>query len=488
MKDIVIKRAKNVISFAVIFFLFATCFIVIGTETANAAIKKPGKSVITQAISSDYNAIKLSWKKTANAKKYQVYRSVYKNKGYKLVKTTTARTFTNTKLTTGKTYYYKVRGINGTVKGSYSSVKAVTPKLKTPTGLAISKKTYNNVLLKWDKVNGAKGYQIWRSIKKNGTYTKVGTTTKLVFKNTGLSSGKTYYYKIKAYRFVNGKYKYSNYSSVKAVTTNKQSYTIYYDGNGATSGSMSSSAHYYNTSKELTANSFVRTDFTFYGWNTKPDGSGDYFYDQETVVNITKNKSITLYAQWEIDDGVATNNVKVIVHTLKDGDFLLETINNNAFNVYVDYMMVFRNANGTLLTFEDPQLQYVDVKSTSYCKIYVPTDDDYNKLNYSSYSLTYEATPYEDVCQHISEIKVVESNPKYENPMFEITNTSNHSLEYVEIGILFYDQKGNIIDYQEDGNDIVDLKPNESGLTEFYTFEEYASYQVVVLHAMHYLE
>lgn len=48
------------------------------------------------------------------------------------------------------------------------------------------------------KVNGASEYKIYRSTKKKGKYLCVGTTKKLTFKDSGLISGKTYYYKVKA--------------------------------------------------------------------------------------------------------------------------------------------------------------------------------------------------------------------------------------------------------------------------------------------------
>lgn len=48
------------------------------------------------------------------------------------------------------------------------------------------------------KVNGASEYKIYRSTKKKGKYMCVGTTKKLTFKDSGLISGKTYYYKVKA--------------------------------------------------------------------------------------------------------------------------------------------------------------------------------------------------------------------------------------------------------------------------------------------------
>jgi len=64
--------------------------------------------------------------------------------------------------------------------------------------------TSNSVTLSWKKAKGAKKYQIYRSTSKNGKYKKIKTTKKLSYKNTGLTKGKMYFYKV---RSVSGKKK-----------------------------------------------------------------------------------------------------------------------------------------------------------------------------------------------------------------------------------------------------------------------------------------
>lgn len=77
-------------------------------------------------------------------------------------------------------------------------------------------------------------------------------------------------------------------------------YIITYKGNGATSGSMSNSTHTYDTSSKLSNNKFTKSTYNFTGWNTKPDGSGTSYSDQQSVKNLTATDkaTITLYAQW----------------------------------------------------------------------------------------------------------------------------------------------------------------------------------------------
>ncbi len=85
-------------------------------------------------------------------------------------------------------------------------------------------------------------------------------------------------------------------------------YTIQFDGNGSTSGSMSSMYMTYDIADNLYSNSFLRSGYTFTGWNTRKDGFGTSYEDQESVTNLTAvdGKTITLYAQWEANNYNAT--------------------------------------------------------------------------------------------------------------------------------------------------------------------------------------
>lgn len=69
----------------------------------------------------------------------------------------------------------------------------------------------------------------------------------------------------------------SDYFTFRNITANHTisvtfapiTYTIKYNGNGATSGTTASSTHTYDEEKELTANGFSRTGYNFAGWATK---------------------------------------------------------------------------------------------------------------------------------------------------------------------------------------------------------------------------
>ena len=83
---------------------------------------------------------------------------------------------------------------------------------------ASSKATKGAMTITWKvkgEKNAAKGYQVWRSTKKNSGFKKMITTSKMSYKNTkGLKKGVTYYYKVRAYgRSTDGKLIFSDWSN-----------------------------------------------------------------------------------------------------------------------------------------------------------------------------------------------------------------------------------------------------------------------------------
>lgn len=80
-----------------------------------------------------------------------------------------------------------------------------------------AKATKKGIQIKWKKVSGASGYYIYRSTKKNKGYKKIHAVTKgkaQSYLDKKARKGKTYYYKIKTYKKVNGRKVTSNWSKV----------------------------------------------------------------------------------------------------------------------------------------------------------------------------------------------------------------------------------------------------------------------------------
>ena len=88
-----------------------------------------------------------------------------------------------------------------------------------------------------------------------------------------------------------------------ASSATPNTYRVEYHANKATGGSMPNSDHTYDASKKLSSNAFYKTGYTFIGWNTKTDGSGTSYSNEESVMNLTSDDGgvIYLYAQWSIN-------------------------------------------------------------------------------------------------------------------------------------------------------------------------------------------
>lgn len=86
-----------------------------------------------------------------------------------------------------------------------------------------------------------------------------------------------------------------------AVVAEPAMVTVAFNGNGATSGSMSSIKIPAGDSQALPGNTFVRSGYDFTGWNTAANGSGTSYSNGATLTTTTAQagQTITLYAQWE---------------------------------------------------------------------------------------------------------------------------------------------------------------------------------------------
>ncbi len=159
--------------------------------------------------------VTIKWNKVSGAKKYMVYRATSKTGKYKKVCTTKGRTYTNTTVTTGTKYYYKVRAYRKSGKKRYSYYSAPIEGMALLNGAG----GFNTVLTEdgtakssWSRVPGASGYQLQRAATANGVYKTVCETASTVAVDQLTESGQ-YFYRVRAYAKVNGKRQYGSYSA-----------------------------------------------------------------------------------------------------------------------------------------------------------------------------------------------------------------------------------------------------------------------------------
>lgn len=195
-----------------------------GSYSSIVSVKPVLSNTVATAQAVSYNSSKVNWSAVNGANGYAVYRSTSKDGKYTLRKTITSKNtieFTDTGLDTNTTYYYKVRPYrmieDKKEYGSYSEIVCAKPVLSKTT-ITVSS-TSKKATIKWNKVLGASGYKVYSATSSDGTYSLKKTITSintLSYTNTNLVSGKTYYYKVRAYRNVNGNVVYGPYSVVKS--------------------------------------------------------------------------------------------------------------------------------------------------------------------------------------------------------------------------------------------------------------------------------
>lgn len=102
----------------------------------------------------------------------------------------------------------------------------------------------------------------------------------------------------------NGSVQYSDEESVSNLTTTNGAtvnlyaqwkqlgYEINYDGNGADGGSTSTQYAAYNQTTTLNKNGYYKNGYKFKEWNTKTNGGGESYKDQQSI-SVDSNKTVT---------------------------------------------------------------------------------------------------------------------------------------------------------------------------------------------------
>lgn len=171
---------------------------------------------------------------------------------------------------------------------------------------------------------------------------------------------------------------------------NPITYIVHFDANSGT-GTMADQTLTYDVQEALSSNAFTKSGYLFNGWNTAADGSGTSYTNTQQVSNLTTTNgdTITLYAQWEVEDTSLTitnfntgiepiyvsgffnlNGYKVLGITIQNNhsytvnnwtiEFksnnnnpaLENRPNNNALNAYLNpdnYYGTVTNSNGTVI-------------------------------------------------------------------------------------------------------------------------------------------
>ncbi|MBU3160924.1 InlB B-repeat-containing protein [Clostridium frigoris] len=95
----------------------------------------------------------------------------------------------------------------------------------TPTNIKTIIISATSIKLTWSATKGASGYEVYRATSSSGVYSLLTKTTSLYYTNSGLVTGKTYYYKIRSYQNVGKTILYSKWT----VVTSRMTSSIVYN-------------------------------------------------------------------------------------------------------------------------------------------------------------------------------------------------------------------------------------------------------------------
>ena len=184
-----------------------------------------------KATSTYHSKIVLSWDTVKNATGYQLYQYDDSTKTSELIATVGANqtTYTVKNLEEGVLYRFYVKAFaklegKENIYGDSSDIVVANTMLRKPSIKSI-KASEQQVTIKFDGIKDASGYKIYMSTSKKGTYKYVGKISNgenLQYVKDQLEPGKTYYFKVLAYKNVDDILIQSDYSNIKAVKTSKR--------------------------------------------------------------------------------------------------------------------------------------------------------------------------------------------------------------------------------------------------------------------------
>ncbi|MEY8515803.1 LamG-like jellyroll fold domain-containing protein [Lachnospiraceae bacterium 29-84] len=174
-----------------------------------------------KAVQENSKAIKVTVGKVAGAVGYDIYRSTKPGSGYKKIGTSKTVTYTDKKVKSGKTYYYKAAARSkNTAYNSAQSSKYAKRKALAPPSIKVKAGKSRKLSVTWKKAPGAQGYAVYASTKKTKGFRPVKVIGKGGAKGTSITAKKgvkSLYVKVRAFYKENGKKLYGPYAKTVRI-------------------------------------------------------------------------------------------------------------------------------------------------------------------------------------------------------------------------------------------------------------------------------
>ncbi len=178
-------------------------------------LRVPPKSISVKAVADAKKCtLKISWSKVSNGHLYKIYRTNLQGNKTVQVGVSTGTSFLDSTVKKNNTYTYYVTACNK--MGKCESPRSVKRKGAAVGKVTLKsvKNTSDGITLRWTRNRKADGYIVYRS-KNNKKYKKIATISKnkqLKYVDNTAKPGKSYYYKVTAYKKINRKVFNSPYS------------------------------------------------------------------------------------------------------------------------------------------------------------------------------------------------------------------------------------------------------------------------------------
>ncbi len=177
----------------------------------------------------DSAGIHLTWESVTNAISYEIYRRTEDTEFelYDTIEASVGTGYTDAKTSANEKYFYQVRAAY--VEERYSEPSRVVTAYSAITKkTTVSKEntTLDTISLKWNAVDVAEGYEVWKYSSGEKAYVKEATLigkNSVTYTNEKLTAGTTYTYKVRAYRTEGKSILYGPYSkSIKVKTVSSE--------------------------------------------------------------------------------------------------------------------------------------------------------------------------------------------------------------------------------------------------------------------------
>lgn len=188
--------------------------------TIQPPVIAPQESVSAELYGGDDVAVRWSGQSVPNATvKYKVESQKQGSAWTTLADGLTATSYKAANLQAGARYAFRVTPYVTLGGKNYCGLSKTTGYVYTlakGTITSVKKASKTKITLKWKNIQGESGYEIARSTKKGKGY-KVIKKAKVNVKKLKVKAtrGKTFYYKVRAYKVVNGKKIYGQWSAAK---------------------------------------------------------------------------------------------------------------------------------------------------------------------------------------------------------------------------------------------------------------------------------